>query len=50
MKIYNIGPGPLIGALLNMIFADVVENKLPNEREILLKRIEDLKKESKIQK
>lgn len=43
MKIYAIGPGPLIGKVLNMIFSDVVENKLPNEREILLKRIEDLK-------
>lgn len=48
MKIYNIGPGPLVGAVLDMLFNDVVEAKLPNEREILLKRIADLKKESKI--
>jgi len=46
MKIYSIHPGPLVGAVLNMLFNDVVEGKLPNEREILLKRIEDLKKES----
>lgn len=48
MKIYNIGPGPLVGAVLNMLFNNVVEGKLPNEREVLLKRVEDLKKESKI--
>ncbi|MBI5452116.1 CCA tRNA nucleotidyltransferase [Candidatus Gottesmanbacteria bacterium] len=48
MKIYNIGPGPLIGAILDMLFNDVVEGKLKNEREILLKRIKDLKKESKV--
>ncbi len=46
MKIYNIGPGPLVGAVLNMLFNDVIEAKLKNEREILLKRIEQLKKES----
>lgn len=48
MKIYTIGPGPLVGAVLNMLFNDVVEGKLKNEREILLSRIEDFKKESKI--
>jgi len=48
MKIYAIGPGPLVGAVLNMAFNDVVEGKLKNEREILLRRIGDLKKESKI--
>lgn len=46
MKIYNTGPGRLIGAILNMLFEDVVSGKIPNEREVLLKRIEDLKKES----
>ncbi len=48
MKIYNIGPGPLVGAVLDMLFNDVVEEKLPNEREKLLKRVDQLKKESKI--
>lgn len=50
MKIYNTGPGPIIGSVLNMLFNDVVEDKLPNEREILLKRIKDLKKESSSKK
>ena len=48
MKIYKTGPGPLVGAVLNMLFEDVVSGKLPNEKEVLLKRIKDLKKESKI--
>lgn len=48
MKIYNIGPGPLVGAVLEMLFNDVIDQKLPNEREVLLKRIRELKKESKI--
>ena len=48
MKIYNIGPGPLVGKILNMLFYEVVEGKTPNKKEILLKRIRDLKKESKI--
>ncbi|OGG15130.1 hypothetical protein A2773_04540 [Candidatus Gottesmanbacteria bacterium RIFCSPHIGHO2_01_FULL_39_10] len=48
MKIYGIGPGPLIGSVLDMLFNDVVDGKIPNEREILIKRIEDLKKDSKI--
>ena len=42
MKIYNIGPGPLVGAVLNMLFNDVVEGKIKNERELLLKRVEKL--------
>ena len=50
MKIYYTGPGPIIGSVLNMLFNDVVEGKLPNDREILLKRIKDLKKESSSQK
>lgn len=46
MKIYAIGPGPLVGAVLGMLFEDVVSGKLPNERKTLLARIKDLKKES----
>ncbi len=45
MKIYDMKPGPLVGSTLNILFEDVVAGKLPNEREALLKRIEDLKKE-----
>lgn len=48
MKIYNIGPGPLVGAVLNMLFEDVVKGILKNEKEMLLKRINDLKEESKV--
>ena len=47
MKIYNTGPGRLIGSVLEMLFNDVVEGKIKNEKEALLKRLEDLKKESK---
>lgn len=46
MKIYNIGPGPLVGAVLNMLFEDVVKGIIKNEKALLLKRIKDLKKES----
>ena len=48
MKIYNICPGPLVGSVLDMLFNDVVEGKLKNEREVLLKRIGQLKKASKV--
>lgn len=44
MKIYDTGPGTLVGKVLDMIFKDVVEAKIPNEREMLLKRLRDLKK------
>lgn len=46
MEIYGIGPGPLVGAVLKMVFDDVVEGKIKNEKEALLKRIKDLKEES----
>jgi putative nucleotidyltransferase with HDIG domain len=46
MKIYQISPGPLVGTVLDMLFNDVVEGKIKNEKEILLKRIFQLKKES----
>lgn len=48
MKIFGTGPGPLIGVVLNMLFNEVVENNLPNERETLLKRMEEIKKENKV--
>jgi len=48
MKIYKTGPGPLVGKVLDMVFNDVIAGKLPNEREILLSRITNLKKEMKI--
>lgn len=41
MEIYGIGPGPLVGAVLNMLFNDVEKNLIKNERDVLLKRIKD---------
>jgi len=43
MKIYGIGPGPMVGKVLEMLFNDVARGKLPNERELLLKRTEEIK-------
>ncbi len=43
MKIFASRPGPLVGKALDMLFNDVVEGKLPNEREILLTRLKELK-------
>lgn len=50
MKLYNIGPGPMVGGVLNMLFDDVVEGKIANERKALLERITDLKKEGSTDK
>jgi putative nucleotidyltransferase with HDIG domain len=43
MKIKNIGPGPLVGKYLEKIFEEVVEKGLANEKEKLLKRLEEIK-------
>jgi HD domain. len=43
MKILNIKPGPKVGQLLKYIFDRVVEKKLENKREILLKEIKKIK-------
>jgi len=39
MKILGIPPGPLVGKILNDLFAEVESGKLKNEREELLKKI-----------
>ena len=44
MKIYNIVPGPIVGTVLNKLFADVEKGILKNEREILLEKIKEFKK------
>jgi len=44
MKILNIQPGPMVGRLLEKIFNEVVKEGTPNERNILLKRIEEIGK------
>jgi len=43
MRILNIKPGPNIGRVLNHLFNQVIEKKLENKREILLKEIEKFK-------
>lgn len=43
MQILNIPPGPRVGQILNQIFEEVVEKKIENEREILLKELEKIK-------
>jgi len=44
MEILRIGPGPLVGKVLNVLFAEVVEDIKKNEREYLLKRIKEIGK------
>jgi putative nucleotidyltransferase with HDIG domain len=43
MKILGIKPGPQVGQILNQIFEKIVEGKIKNQRNILLKQIRDLK-------
>lgn len=42
MAALGIQPGPKIGEVLEKLFNEVVEKKLPNEREELLKRLKEL--------
>lgn len=44
MQILNIGPGPLVGKILNQLFEKVVEDIKKNNREYLLKRIREISK------
>lgn len=44
MEILKIKPGPKIGEILNKLFAEVVEDPKKNNREYLLKRIEEVGK------
>ena len=43
MKIFAISPGPLIGKILNELFNEIITEKVKNEREALLKRLEQMK-------
>ncbi len=45
MKLYDVKPGPIIGKTLDALFAEVENGAIPNEREALLKRMEELKSE-----
>ncbi len=44
MKLLKIKPGPKIGEILKKLFDQVVDGKLKNERECLLREIEKLRK------
>lgn len=41
-----IKPSPLMGKVLNMLLAEVLDEKLPNEKDALLKRAEELIREA----
>lgn len=43
MNTLNLKPGPKVGQVLKKIFEQVVENKLPNQRKILLEEIKKFK-------
>jgi hypothetical protein len=42
MKELSINPGKKVGEVLNTLFAEVVEQRLPNERETLINRAKEL--------
>lgn len=44
MEILNLKPGPKVGEILNELFEEVIKNPEKNEREYLLKRIEEINK------
>lgn len=44
MKTLKIHPGPLVGKLLNQLFEEVIDKKLKNEKEVLLKRVKTISK------
>ena len=45
MKEIGIKPGPKVGEILEKLFEEVVEKKLPNEREALLKKLKEFNDE-----
>ena len=42
MKELNLKPSPEVGKILNQLFEEVVEKKLPNEKKALLERMEPM--------
>lgn len=42
MKILKLKPGPQVGKILNQLFKDVEEKKIPNERETLIEKARKL--------
>jgi putative nucleotidyltransferase with HDIG domain len=47
MKLFNCKPGPIVGKTLEMLFGEVEEAKLANDRDLLLSKIEEMKKNLK---
>ena len=43
MEVLNIKSGPKVGEILEKLFNEVTENNLPNEREELLKKLEEFR-------
>jgi tRNA nucleotidyltransferase (CCA-adding enzyme) len=43
MQKLNLQPGPKVGEILNILFEEVVEGKIPNEKEALFKQLEKFK-------
>jgi putative nucleotidyltransferase with HDIG domain len=43
MMILGINPGPKVGEILNQLFDEVIEKKTENKKEILLKRLKEIK-------
>lgn len=46
MNIYKITPGPFVGSILNILFGDVVDGKIPNTHDALIARMTQLKKDN----
>ena len=46
MKLLNIKPGPKIGAILDVLLAEVIEDPKKNKKDLLEKRIKQLNKEN----
>lgn len=42
MQILNISPGPKVGEVLQLLYDEVIEKKIENEKEVLLERLKDL--------
>ena len=46
MKILNVKAGPIVGEILEKLFQDVVNKKIPNNKKSLMKRLKEIKKET----
>ena len=47
MRVLKLKPGPKVGEILEKLFNEVVENNIPNEREVLLKNIKTIEQKLK---